>query len=312
MTATQVTIPVTVTSGVININFKSGAADMPRLAALEVLLTSRITKVSLPAIADSYVRGENFADINYGSADSLFLKSGKSKARAYLKFSLDGLSQITSAKLRIYGSCKCVVYSSGVTVLGMDDDSWTENGITWNNAPIAVTGNYGFRIVSKNPDFYELNVTDFIRQQVSGDKVASLLLEWNSNNRTYFNSRENSLNPPQLLINTDDPLNSNTRINQESESLISSFEAKQEKSIIYPNPVQRQFSIVFSEQHTGDISLNLINQQGRSMHVGKIKASIAKLKTAIDISNLAISKGIHMLEIQSETGTEVVKLLIAE
>ncbi|WP_229214193.1 CBM96 family carbohydrate-binding protein [Dyadobacter flavalbus] len=312
MTATQVTIPVTITSGVINIRFYLGSADIPRLAALEVLMTNRITKVSLPAIADSYVRSDHYADTNYGSADSLFVKSGKNKARAYIKFSLAGLGQVTSAKLRIYGSCNCL-YSSGLIVRGINDDRWTENEITWNNAPTDVTGYSSHTVVTDNPKYHDLDVTEFIQQQINGDGIATLLLEWIARDtRSNYNSRENSLNPPQLLIYTDSPVNSNMRINQESESAVSFLEAKQEKSVIYPNPVQRQFSITFSEKHTGNISLNIINQQGRSIHVGIVEKSIAASKAEIDISNLAISKGVHMLQIQSETKTEVVKLLIAE
>ncbi|GGB94662.1 hypothetical protein GCM10011325_22530 [Dyadobacter sediminis] len=312
MTATQVTIPVTITSGVINIRFYQGSADMPRLAALEVLMTSRITKASLPAIADSYVRSDHYADTNYGSADSLFVKSGMNKARAYIKFSLSGLGQVNSAKLRIYGSCNCL-YSSGVIARGISDDSWTENEITWNNAPTDVTGYSSHTVVTDNPKYHDLDVTEFIQQQINGDGIATLLLEWTARDtRSNYNSRESIANPPQLIINADAPVNSNTRLNQELASSALPSEAKLEKSVIYPNPAQRQFSITFSEKHTGAISLNIINRQGRSIQVGTVEKSIAKSKAEIDISKLAVSKGIHMLQIQSETETERIKLLITE
>lgn len=51
--AVQKTISVEVTDGMLNIDFLSGAADLPRVSAIEVLNTS----LTLKPVADAYTRG---------------------------------------------------------------------------------------------------------------------------------------------------------------------------------------------------------------------------------------------------------------
>jgi hypothetical protein len=61
---------------------------------------------TLLPLADAFVRNGSYAAKNYGSDTSLIVKgtatSGTSRI-SYLKFSLSGISNVTSAKLRLYG-----------------------------------------------------------------------------------------------------------------------------------------------------------------------------------------------------------------
>jgi hypothetical protein len=62
--------------------------------------------------------------------------------------------------------------------------------------------------VSDQLKYYELDVTNFVKQEIAGDRIVSFVIKdtTNSNRNLAFNSRENSHFPPQLVI-TGDPLN---------------------------------------------------------------------------------------------------------
>jgi hypothetical protein len=141
--------------------------------------------------------------------------------------------------------------------------------------------------------------------------VSFLLSDWNARNTgLVFNSRENSTNPPQLILQTQPVVNSNTRLNQEEVS--STLEAEPEQSSVFPNPVRKQFTVQVSSKHREDITLDLLNSSGKSYQVVTSQKAIAGQKAEVDISGLALSSGIYMLKIQSETAIEVIKLLVVE
>ena len=60
--AYQTTFPVAVTDGVLNIDFLSGAADLPRVSAIEVVRYELYMK----PVADSYVRDGTYSNVNFG------------------------------------------------------------------------------------------------------------------------------------------------------------------------------------------------------------------------------------------------------
>ncbi|WP_188584498.1 malectin domain-containing carbohydrate-binding protein, partial [Dyadobacter sediminis] len=86
--------------------------------------------------------------------------------------------------------------------------------------------------------------------------------------------------------------------------------AELKKSAIYPNPVQKSFTVEFSEQHTNNVTLELINQTGRTYKINAPKQSTAGSKATIDISNLSLTEGIYMLKIQSAAATEVIRVYV--
>jgi len=90
------------------------------------------SSVTLSPISDSYVHQGNSSS-NYGTSTSLYVKNDTASSRqTFIKFNLSGISNVTSAKLRIYGS------SSYNTVLSayQTADNWNESTITWNNKPV--------------------------------------------------------------------------------------------------------------------------------------------------------------------------------
>ncbi|WP_018615351.1 DUF7594 domain-containing protein [Segetibacter koreensis] len=163
------------------------------------------TSYTLSPTADAFVRNGSYASTNYGSDTALIVKGSTSSGytrKSYLKFSLGSVSTITSAKLRVYG--RNTDNTAGITfsLYGIDNDSWTESGITWNNAPAAVSNTLASTAVNDQSKYYDLDVSAYVKSQFSGDKTVSFLMQdiSNQNKNLLFNSKENKTNKPQLII----------------------------------------------------------------------------------------------------------------
>jgi len=314
MRAIQKSIPVTITDGMLNIDFMTGAADLPRICAIEVIVTS----LTLKPAADAYVRDGSYNMTNFGSDAMLDVKYSAnnplSNRSSYLKFQLPVVTAISSAKLRIYGHNHENTKGISVHAYGVDDDSWTEYDIVKSNAPAASTASLGYAIVNDVYKYYEVDVSSYvIAQQQSGNAQVSLLLADpnNRNTRVIFNSMQNGAFPPQLIIQTPPVVNSNTRLNQQ-EITAESESQPVEESTVYPNPARDKFTVSLSMQHAGPIELELISESGKSYAIATPENSRPGEKTEVDISGLSLNAGIHLLKIKSDAATEVVKVLVAE
>ncbi len=166
------------------------------------------TTETLISSADAHIRNGSYAGTNYGSDTSLAVKSsplsGYSR-RTYLKFSFDSVKNVKRAILRLYGkNIESSVYIK-ISAFGVTNDSWTEKGITWNNAPAALSSSIGSVSVNNQAKYYELDVTDFVKAQFAGDKIVSFLIKdiAYQNKKLAFASRQNAKNHPQLVIISD-------------------------------------------------------------------------------------------------------------
>ncbi|MEK3916534.1 polysaccharide lyase family 8 super-sandwich domain-containing protein [Paenibacillus sp. FSL H7-0331] len=155
--------------------------------------------------ADAYTDGCN-ADSNYGSSSVLIVKgSGNSclSRKTYLKFELSSLSSpVFNAKLKIYGSNTTDNVATAVKAYEASSDTWTETGISWNNAPgHAATAASTVNVNSTEASF-ELDVTSMVNSALSGDKVITIVLENTSNQNKYvrFFSREAVGYPTPYLV----------------------------------------------------------------------------------------------------------------
>lgn len=121
-------------------------------------------------------------DTNYGTVNSyaMYTWDSNRNRRGIYKFNLSEIpsgSTITSVVFYIYQ------YSSGNLVAGVTDaklmrvatDSWTEDGVTWNNQPAygaqegsAITGANGWNTVT---------ITTYANQEWGGDKIMSFILK---------------------------------------------------------------------------------------------------------------------------------------
>ncbi|MFH1496906.1 MAG: DNRLRE domain-containing protein [Verrucomicrobiota bacterium] len=129
--------------------------------------------------------------------------------RAYLKFDLTAQSipTVTSAVLKLKISAMETGGINNIVCMKLADDIWSESTITWNNKPvpdplwIAQKWNNAVTV----GDTISIDVTDYVAQQLAGDKTVSLVLA-DTYMRTKlfrFHSKEaaNAADRPVLVIN---------------------------------------------------------------------------------------------------------------
>jgi PKD repeat protein len=131
---------------------------------------------------------------NYGREPDLRVRSGSTFWRSFLRFDVAGLdAPVVSAVLRLYVLDASRDGGSFFRV----GDGWTEDGITWDNAPPldgALLGSAGSTALGQ---WVEIDVT----AEVAGDGVYSFGIASSSANSVYYSSREGA-NPPELVIET--------------------------------------------------------------------------------------------------------------
>jgi len=313
MRAVQKSIPVTITDGMLNIDFTSGVADLPRVSAIEVVTSS----VTLKPVADTYIEEYGF---NYGKLPNLEVKDiprdNVLLRYSYLKFPISIVGKVGSAKLRVYGHNHENTKEIYLHAYGVNDDSWIETELgtlASSDPPPASTPSLGSVSVNDVFQYYEIDVTSYMKaQQQAGDSLVSFMLKdpKERNTRLTFNSRENGANPPQLVIIPAPETNAAARTGQEEISVVT--EAEPEQSSVYPNPAGKQFTVQLSTRHSENISFDLLNNSGQSYKVVTAEKARAGQKAEVDISALALSSGIYMLKIHSEATTEVIKILVTE
>ena len=149
--------------------------------------------------ADSYVRQDRPTK-NFGSGTKLRV-AGSPTTRSYLRFELPdiGSDHIDSAILRLRST---TTTSDGGSVESVTDDTWQEQGLTWNNAPAAATGPVAPIGATKQGQWVQVDVTSLIGQ----DRLPSLRISSAAATAAVYISREGSSSlRPQLVVTTSPP-----------------------------------------------------------------------------------------------------------
>lgn len=137
------------------------------------------SKDSVLTIADAYVRdGSSYAGSNFGGATGLVVKNDPAAGysrETYLKFNLNTLkARLVKATLRLYGSGNTTANTMQWKLHAVDDDTWTETGITWSNKPAA--GALTDSIAGKAGAAYsEWDITSLVKS-LNGDSIVSFKL----------------------------------------------------------------------------------------------------------------------------------------
>ncbi|QGQ95108.1 right-handed parallel beta-helix repeat-containing protein [Paenibacillus psychroresistens] len=164
------------------------------------------TTVSLPSSTDdSFIKDGSSASTNYGTNTTLEIKKSATAGftrKSYLKFNLSALSSINSAVLKLYGNNTTDTTSVTVSIFAAASDTWTESALTWNNAPVETGSVLATTAVNSTAQLYSFNITNYAQSQLSGDKIVTLIVETTTadDKLITFNSDENSVNKPQLII----------------------------------------------------------------------------------------------------------------
>ena len=171
---------------------------------------------TLTPTADAYVRAGRYADTNYGSVNGLIVKKVSNDSNsiynraAYLKFDLSSVTAAPSSAtltLTVNSISNPATSSETVQFYSVADTTWTESGITWNNAPGLNRTNFsstGTLLTSKSvalkPGTVTIDLTALVKANL-GKVVTIQLIDASTENKyLVFNSKEATTGKPQLTI----------------------------------------------------------------------------------------------------------------
>ncbi len=160
---------------------------------------------SVLPVADAFVRGGNSANINYGQDGQLTVKKEGNLSftrRTYMKFDVSSLpTSFGKAILRLH------VIGSGVDQHDLRlvaTNSWTENGIKWNNQPTANSEVLATWTTPGVDNIIEVDLTDLVRNEMATDQLFSIQIRSQGPRFINYVSKESSdveLRPYLILLN---------------------------------------------------------------------------------------------------------------
>jgi hypothetical protein len=144
-------------------------------------------------VADSYVDELN-PTVNNGTSLKVRV-DGSPLIRSYLRFDVQGVSgTISRVTLRLYANSSSSV---GCEVRSVDDSTWGELTINYNNAPA-----FGNVKTTSGPFTAPVWITLDITSLITGNGTYSIALTTTSATAFSFGSRESGVTAPQLIVET--------------------------------------------------------------------------------------------------------------
>nr|WP_276310887.1 DNRLRE domain-containing protein [Paenibacillus paeoniae] len=164
--------------------------------------------MNLPVVSDTYVRGGTYSTINYSTETTMTVKKNDPNAafarQGYLKFNKPSVSgPITSAKIRLYvESIHSNATSVPIRAFGINNNSWSEAGITFANQPTEAGVSQGSATATGTAGYIYLDVTSFVNSQ-SGATISFRLAGIDHDAGAVLATKENATasKRPVLIIN---------------------------------------------------------------------------------------------------------------
>ena len=156
---------------------------------------SHAASITLTPVADSHVQADA-PGTNFGTATALRI-DGDPITRAYLKFNVQGLTAApTRATLKVVSP---ISSTTPFNVKSVTDTTWTETGVTYNNAPP-----FGATVASATPSAPNSVLSFDVTSLVKGNGLVSFALDTTSSTSKSPPSRENPTVEyrPQLVVET--------------------------------------------------------------------------------------------------------------
>ncbi|MEZ0391337.1 MAG: DNRLRE domain-containing protein [Pseudobdellovibrionaceae bacterium] len=186
----------------VSFNAKEASSNQPEL----VIISNPLTFI---ASADAYVRKGIYANNNYGGEALLTVKSSANQPndsyKSYLRFNYTTYSapSISSAKLKLTVSSVGTDASRTLRVYGVKNESWSELGINWSNAPLDATYLGSITVSSAAGASYQFDVTNYIKQHT--DKIVSFAITNEGvttlqNIVSFHSKNSSSSSKPQLIL----------------------------------------------------------------------------------------------------------------
>ena len=152
--------------------------------------------ITLSPVADSYVRADQ-PTVNFGTATSLRVDNDPVSV-SYLKFDVQGLTTApTRATLKVVSP---ISSTTPINAKSVADTTWTETGVTYNNAPAVGQTPVASDTPTTTNDVLSFDVTSL----VGGNGLVSIALDTTSSTSKSPPSRENPTVEyrPQLVVET--------------------------------------------------------------------------------------------------------------
>jgi hypothetical protein len=158
-------------------------------------------------LADAYVRGGQYANINHGNATELISKFSADAAylrEAYMLLDISGVQSGQTVRLRLFGKLSDTRAPSVTTaIVPLPTSGWTETTVTWNNRPTPGAATWATVAVSGTTAmWYEVDITAQVQSlRAAGQTSVAVALTNTVDTLPYvtFASRETA-NAPQLVI----------------------------------------------------------------------------------------------------------------
>jgi hypothetical protein len=159
--------------------------------------------------ADTYVRDGSSAAQNMGSAASLQVRSSATAGNTYeshLKFRIDSLATIASAKLRVYGNALGGTDTVQVALYPVDSTGWLESGtksMIWNNKPALGAKMAQVKVAGTALRWVEYDVTEYVKtRKAAGATLVGFALQGATQTTAYaaFNVRSSATGKPELFL----------------------------------------------------------------------------------------------------------------
>ncbi len=258
---------------------------------------------SLAATHDSYVKRGNDANQNYGSEPRLRIKTPSNgnlnlERMAVLQFDVAGYTDVTSAKLLLYGDAESDFI---LDVHQLASNAWDAATITWNNAPALgdMVGNILVR--AGDQQWYEVDITAAFS---GGPATLSFGIRDGlgvGDFADFFSSEHpQAAFQPRLLISETDSFTT---------SLSPGIKTRASFTVV-PNPSRGALSIahVSPRQTPVHYRFELMDQQGRIIQQGEQYTNDGRFERSLDLSSLA--EGIYMIRLWAGSQAYVRKVVV--
>jgi hypothetical protein len=245
-------VPSGAGTGKIRVTNAAGSGE----SAEDFVVTEGPAEIVLQSVHDAQVRSAS-PDKNYGQLVTLRILNDDPTFYSYVKFDVPSLAgTVQEATLRLFvvdpSDVGGAVHPVSNHYKGTTTD-WTEDGITWNNAPpieLAAVDSLGPVAVDT---WAEFDVT----AAVMGSGPHSFVCRSRSTNSAYFSSGEGS-NPPELRL----------RVAASSQAgparaLASTAPASWGLHPVFPNPFRLETGIAFELPRAASVRLVVYDMQGR-------------------------------------------------
>lgn len=261
-----------------------------------VTFSDNMINSSFNITEDAYVRGGEYANLNYGSETDLIVKTGSKEdffRKTLIKIDLNSENlqgkTIGRAVLRLYANKaeECTIIASEI------GDNWTESTVTWATAPVVGNDISSAEITSKDK-YYEWDITSYLQSQFIQDGVISVCLDeyTGAGSDVYFNSNEATANHPELVLSLDDSQNSISNYTRE-------FELN-----IYPNPATSVLNVATTERKIDNLAIYSLT--------GKLLLIQHDVENQASFNIEHLEDGIYLLRAEGKFGTYTLKFIKAK